>query len=461
MNHKIIAVITVVGLLTSPSIYAQKKVYSLERIWEKTLSQYPSISSKKYQIERQELNKDLIKKERLPEVNVQGQQSYGSYQTVAGASFPLAGMYNTSGSKSLDGQPQAISNVYGSAVLQWNFLQFGRIKSKLNVADAAIKLSNTILSREQLQLQIGAAKQYFMALQSAAFLTTSKADVQRLKDLFELSKVQANAGLRPGADTLLIKSNYFQIKGHVNDQQALLETAMFQLAALVGEDTSSFNIDTFIFNPNEISGELPSNDSINEHPYLQFLKASILYANEKLEAVKHQPYPSIGLLAGAGIRGSGINSSGMVNKNFLEPWKNNTGSYLVGIGASWNLSSLYENKVKQKIAEKEIQSAKADYDEADLELKASYAAAVSRWKQQRQKVIDAQAALHASQQAYDLYITRYESGLINLIELLQLQKTLEDAENNYVAATGAYWNELINQSENVGNMSLLLSQMNP
>ena len=75
--------------------------------------------------------------------------------------------------------------------------------------------------------------------------------------------------------------------------------------------------------------------------------------------------------------------------------------------------------------------------------------------------MDAQTALNASQQAYDLYVTRYESGLINLIELLQLQKTLQDAENNYVTATAAYWNELINQSESTGSLSLLLSQINP
>jgi outer membrane protein TolC len=75
----------------------------------------------------------------------------------------------------------------------------------VNVADAAIQLSNTALSQEQLQLQIAAAQQYFDVLQRTDFLSTAKADVQRLQDLFELSKAQANAGLRPGADTLLVK----------------------------------------------------------------------------------------------------------------------------------------------------------------------------------------------------------------------------------------------------------------
>lgn len=448
--------------LLQNQLLAQKKVYSLQDVLQKTVQHYPSLSARKYEIERQELRKDLVKKEQLPEVNFQAQQSYGSYQGVSGAFFPLSGIYNTSGSaKGLNGQSTSVSNAYTSAVLHWDFLQFGRIKTQLNVADAAIRLSTSALSQEELRLQSIAAQQYFNVLQSTAFLSTAKADVQRLKDLFELSKAQADAGLRPGADTLLIKSNYYQIKGQVNQEQALFESAMLQVASLLGEDTTSFSIDTSVYNATSIAVDLPFNDSLTNHPYLQYLRGNEQYLNASVEAVKRQPYPSVGLLAGAGLRGSGINNAGEVNNSFTEPWKNNTAGYLVGVGVTWNLSSLYQNKTRQKIVEKEIQTAKADYEDASLQLKTSYAAARSRWKQQREKVIDAQTALNASQQAYDLYVTRYENGLINLIELLQLQKTLQDAENNYVTATAAYWNELINQSESTGSLSLLLSQINP
>lgn len=71
---------TVLCLLTTQIVYAQKKVCYLEAIWQKTLQQYPSLSSKKSQVEFQQLNKALIKKEWLPEVMVQAQQSYGSSQ---------------------------------------------------------------------------------------------------------------------------------------------------------------------------------------------------------------------------------------------------------------------------------------------------------------------------------------------------------------------------------------------
>lgn len=449
-------------LIISHDVQAQKKVYSLAEIWQKTVEQYPSLSSKKYQVERQQLNKELINKERLPEVSIQSQQSYGSYQGVSGAFFPQSGIYNVSGSNKVqNAQTSSIGNVYTSAVLQWDFLQFGKLKTKLKVADAAISISSAALTQEAFQLQVSAAQQYFAVLQSAALLAVNKSDVKRLNDLFEISKVQASAGLRPGVDTLLIKSNYYQVKGEVNEQQAKLETAMLQLASLIGEDVNSFTIDTSHYTINNPEKKLPFADSLTTHPYLQYLKATTNYASASLDAVKRLPYPSAGLLAGTGIRGSGIDKNGIMDNSFFSPWKNNTAGYLVGVGITWNLSSLNQNKVKQRIAEKEIASANANYEEANLQSKTSYNAAVSRWQQQREKLSDSRIALDASQQAYELYVTRYENGLINLIELLQLQKTLQDAENIYVKAEADYWDEIINQSASKGNLSILLAQLTP
>ena len=451
---------SMVNLLAMHKAYAQNKAYTLNDVLQKIVSQYPSIASKQYAVEQQTLQKELVKREQLPEVNVQGQQSYGSYQSVAGSFFPLPGNYNTSGTnKNTSEQPNTVSNLYASAVLQWNFMQFGRIQSKLEVADAAIQISNTALSEEAFRLQMTGMQTYFNALQSKALLKVSKADEQRLAELLDLSKVQANAGLRPGADTLLVKSSYLLSRGIIHDQQAQLETAMLQLASLIGEEVSSFTLDTSAYA--KVDRETLPVDGIEQHPYLQYVKANLEYAQASLHTIKRQPYPIIGLLAGVGIRGSGITNTGKVDNSLTAPWNHNSSNYLAGIGITWNLSSLYQNKVKQKIAARNIEAIKADYDAANLQLKTAYAVAVSRWKQQREKVAEAKMALEAAQQGYDLYIVRYENGLINLIELLQLQKGLQDAESNYVKAVGAYWNELIQQSASVGTVSLLLSHINP
>lgn len=446
-------------LLINNILFAQKKIYTLEDVWQKTL-QYPSVSAKKELVEQHLLNKKLVQQQTFPEVHAQAQQSYGSYQTMPGSFFPLLGLYNSSGSNKNGAAAGSGANLYASAVLQWNFMQFGRIKKNIEVADAAIQLSKADQSQEAFKLQSTATRYYFAALQSAALLTILKSDAQRLADLLDLLKMQSDAGLRPSADTLLIKSAFLQAKNRINDQEASLETSLLQLASLTGEDADNISIDTSLYHRFN-SDENFTQNSLQNHPYLNYLNAAVDYSNAQLEAVKKEVYPSIGLLAGTGIRGSGIDAAGNVNKNLSAPWNNNVGSYLIGVGVTWNLSSLYQNKTKQKIAGHEIASAKANYAASQLQLNTLYASALASWKQQCQKLKDAQIAFKSSQEAYDLYTVRYESGLINLIELLQLQKSLQDAESNYVNAIASYWNELIDLSEAIGKPSLLLNAIKP
>jgi outer membrane protein TolC len=113
------------------------------------------------------------------------------------------------------------------------------------------------------------------------------------------------------------------------------------------------------------------------------------------------------------------------------------------------------------VADRVIAAAKAEREAAQIQLWAQYASALSGWDEKRQKLLAAQASLNASREAYELYEVRYQSGLLSLVELLQLQKALQEAESSYVSAVASYWNELLNQAETLGDPSLLLTVIKP
>lgn len=447
-------------LLHTPYLFAQKNLYSLEEIWQKTLEGHPTLASKKALVARQELNKVLVHQQSGPEVNVQAQQSFGSYQNMPGAFFPLPGLYNNSGPARTAEGDNSGSNVYASAVLQWDFLQFGRVQQKLQVADAATALSRSALSQEEYRLQATGSRYYFDVLHQSARLTVLRSDVARLASLLELLKSQADAGLRPGADTLLIKSALLQARNRIADRQNLLQAAQWQLAALIGEEGRALAVDTAVYYRLQ-AGKVLGEASIAHHPYLRYLDAVIEHAKAKAEALRKEPYPSVGLLAGVGIKGSGIEPSGAVDKSLAAPWNNNAGSYLLGLGVTWKLSSLYQNKTKKRMAEREVASATADREAARLQLQTLYASALAAYREQVAGVANARQALEAAQAAYELYAVRYESGLIDLVALLQLQKDLQAAESNYVSALQSYWNELLAQSEALGQPSIILTAIQP
>ena len=196
--------------------------------------------------------------------------------------------------------------------------------------------------------------------------------------------------------------------------------------------------------------------SVQDHPYLQVLDARVTRAEAEKEVIKKELYPSVALLGGVGLKGSGIQPDGSVNKNVTAPWRQASGNYLVGVGLTWSFSSLYQNKTKRDIAESRIEAAGAEREAAGIQLTAQHAAAMVAAQEQKQKLEAAEASLRSSKDAYESYDVRFRSGLLSLIELLQLQKNLQDAESYYTKAVASYWNELINQAETLGNLSLLL-----
>jgi outer membrane protein len=456
MKLKIWLLATLLPMATS--LLAQKKIYTLEEVWQKVLL-YPSVTSKEELVRRQQALKQLVQQQSMPEVQVQAQQTYGSYASVPGSFFPLQGIYNTSGTKQSNAAFYG-SNMYASALLQWDFVQFGRQQKEIAVADSRIKLSQAAVSQEAFRLQSISTRYYFGALESSTLLTHFTADAKRLSNLLNLQRAQADAGLRPGADTLLVKAGYLDAISRVANQQAILASLREQLSALTGEAGYNFGFDTTIYQRFTESTYLEGSPK-STHPYLVYLDAAIQQYNAELAAVEKEPYPSIGLLAGTGIRGSGLELDGDINKSITAPWTNNNSSYLVGLGITWKFSSLYNNRQKRKAVVHQMEAAKLEYEAADRQLRAAYAAALESWKEQKLKVQNARLSLQASQQAYDLYTVRYESGLISLIELLQLQKSLQDAEINYVRSVSSFWNSLIEQSEAFGDPSLLLTAIKP
>ena len=453
-------VATALLLLNHSIVFAQTKQYSLQDVWQSVLQHYPSLKAKKEAVEAQELRKELVKESYLPDMNLQAQQSYGSLQNVPGSFFPLPGIYTTTGSNKLPADQTAGANFYTSAMVQWNFLQFGRRQKKLDVADAAINISNSMLKQEEWQLLSAATRLYFAILANEAALNVAKADTRRFAELLELLQSQAAAGLRPGADTLLLKASLLQSKAKEHDHQAIRKAKLVQLASLMGKKSSDIAIDTTVFARFQ-QASVGTNSALQNHPYLQVLNARVQYAEAEKEVIKKELYPSVGLLAGVGLKGSGVKTDGTIAKGFAAPWQNASGTWLAGVGLTWNFSSLYQNKTKRAIADREIATAKAEREAGSIQLQAQYAAALSGWEEQQQKLQSAKAALDASKEAYELYEVRYQSGLLSLIELLQLQKALQDAENVYVTAIASYWNELLAQAETLGDPTLILTVINP
>lgn len=435
---------------------AQKKTLSLKEIWQEAIENYPSLKSQQAVTKQLEAERDLIKTFRLPEFRFQAQQNYGSSESIPGSFFPLPGNFNTGGPADADDRRSGhTSGFYSSGVLQWDFYQFGRVRKQISAAGAAVKTGQAMVTEEIFALKMHTARLYFKALEQTALLRVMEEEERRYSGLLSFISAQAAAGLIPGADSFLLRSSLLSVQAEKQDFIAARLSVLKQLSAFIGKPEADFVLDTgMFFNP--VRKAMFSD--IGDHPVLQKLKRMIEYSRALLQEEQSLVYPSLSLLAGAGIKNSNFSQTGGF-REFSRAWKEPSGFYLGGIGLTWDLSSLYEAPFRKKKAAQRTEEFMADYEAEKLKLQAAYNTALENEQHNQAKRMQSREALRLSKEAFERYRSRYENGLIDMISLLQLQKSVQEAEIRYVKSVYGYWSELLRSAGATGRAELLADFM--
>ena len=209
---------TILLLLVSTRSYSQSEQHiSISQIWDAAFANYPGLTEKNANIREAEYRKTEVQNGFLPQVHVQLQNTYGSYSGSTGAFFPLPGIFNISGNNRLDGQPNAASYSYGSVLMDWTLFEFGKQRKELEAAKYAVEEAESNFNAAKLQLQTKVTRLYTNILYNQTKLEWAKENATRVKEILSLSKSLSEAGLKPGADTLLASSSYLQTLAELDD----------------------------------------------------------------------------------------------------------------------------------------------------------------------------------------------------------------------------------------------------
>lgn len=436
-------------LLFHLTLLAQTK-YDLHQILEKALANYPSLKEKQAKIEGVEISQELLRFDKVPEINFQLQNNYGYNPHGPGSFFSLPGNYNT-GSKGLNGKEPAYASFNSSVMVKWNALQFGKFSSKKRRLLKVGKQIKSEYDRESYYITQAVITEYFQLLGQYAHLRISKKEESILNELYELSIALANDGLRPGADTLLIKSSVLDINNTVRSYEAKSLKSKLKLASFIGE-APDFAIDTSVF----FTDQFPSlsDPQFKEHPAIQYDRTGIELEKANLNVAAKEAMPTVGVLAASALKGSGISTNHPAS-GLGVPFENINPGYLFGVFMTWNFTDILKTPYKRRISLKDVEAAKARLEQTELDLATSAQISLRNIGARIQNVRDAREALSKSKEAFDLFYTRYENGLINLIELLQLQQSLQLVSRNYISSLQDYWQEIIAYAQSTGNFSPL------
>lgn len=441
-------------------LYAQQQTaHTLGSLWPKVEENYPGIGAKMSAIDAAKLHERAVRGNTLPQVRAQVQNTYGTYEGSAGAFFPQAGFFNVGGpTNPLNGSSMA-ANSFGSTTIEWELFSFGRLR-KENEA-ASMLFYKTISEKDAyiLNLKKILSERYITLLYNDAKLNWTAKNAERLDSIRNITAGLSAAGLRPAADSLLASSSYVQAIGEHDKWSGVKNASFIKLLELYGDSQVDYTESTNRFsNPN--GNSLSEGNVISpSHPILDALDKQAEYYTLSGEAQKRSSLPSIKILGGYAYRGTGISPNGTVSGAWKDGFSNTTNNILAGIGLTWNITSLHTNRLKGEELFKEAESTKflqAQYEQA---MQADLSASQAKILQQYEQLGKTRLAVKQSQDAYDMYLARYKSGLITLSELLQIRILLEQAEDAHIEASRDYWMLLAYEAELTADFDFLFNNL--
>lgn len=455
MNYRHLLSCLLLGLVSLKGFGQDSTALSLPQLWEQAFSHYPSLNAYQAKLKQANIQQKLVKNQALPEVHLQLQNTIGSQEPVGGSFFPSPGIFNT-GASDLRKSGQPAANLFGSIVMDWKFMQFGRQRKSAQAAGMLTEQTQYQLEAERLAIQAALSRTYFQVLFHQQMQAWAVENNKRLESLFDASKSMAQSGLSPGADSLLVKASLKQTEALLEDWQGKKEESDLLLAMWLNQSADQLNINNESF----FSTAVPEDLAVEEektipHPHLQFKDAQIRYAGKLKELTAVSALPTVSLLGGVQWRGNAAAQGAPLVDNWLNSYHYPVGNYLVGVGLRWNMGNLFNYKLDMGRQEEEILQRQAEAEALSLNLNTQHQIAQRQLVQGKKQIENAEQAFEAASEAFHLFENRYSSGLISITELLQIQDILQNTEKTRIEAYYQYWIQQVDRAESRADFSFL------
>ncbi|MFD1630170.1 TolC family protein [Pseudopedobacter beijingensis] len=418
-------------------------VLGLKEVWGKVENNYPGIQFKDAHIQSLKIDSVLLISKYLPKVNAQFQNSYSTYTGTNGAFYPQAGLFNVSGSAtSINGVDETF-NAFGSVVGSWDVFQFGKKSIEKNIANLEIKKSYEDYASYILALKADVTRRYLEQVYQYESLGWSTQNINRLQEILEITKTLAISGLKPTADTLLAASAYQLVLADKDAVQSNYLASDYYLKLYLGTvNDEPLELEKAAFLKG-FQGNVLYTDSAFVNPALKYQQLHQEGFLLKKKNSNRSLFPSLALLGGFSTRSVGIYPNGFVSNSWKNGFDNIANNYMVGLGLRWDITNLYVGKKEaKKYQALELSAAKA-YDEVKLKDETSRKASLAQLNELRRQLEKSKLSVEQAREAYEMYFTRYESGLMNLTELLQIQGQLQQTEKAYLDASKKYWFQVV------------------
>ncbi|UKT62177.1 TolC family protein [Pedobacter mucosus] len=450
-------------ILILHSFISSAQILSLKQAVSTALTNYGTIRAKNNYASASKETIKQYKRDYLPNFSLSAQQDYGTINGQNGPQYGFGGLGTASAGPALDTQNwNAAFGALYLANVNWDFFTFGKIRERIKVANAAYQRDQNDFEQEKFQQEIRVSAAYLNLLAAQRLTISQEKNLYRAITFKNTAVIRAKNGLIAGVDSSFAKAEVSSAKIALTKARDLEQEQANRLGVLMGLTSTSYKLDTASIT--RIPLDLMNDTAIKSaHPVLKFYKNRFDVSEQQANYLRRLYYPTFSFFGVMQGRGSGFSSGYLLNQtafssSYVDGINPTRGNYLIGIGVTWNLSTLLKNHPQVRAQQYISQGLKEEYNLVDQQLHAQLALAEAKLKNALENYNEAPIQVKAASDAYLQKSVLYKNGLTNLVDLTQAIFTLNRAETDRDIAFTNVWQALLLKSAALGNYDIFINE---
>jgi outer membrane protein len=451
-----ILMVSTMILFPQSSLLAQTEepYLTLHNLLEIAVTNYPLLKSKRLDEQAAQKSVSAIKSSIIPSLDASYQVNYGTYNNIIGMVYPQF-IIPISGPPS---KGNDYNGVYGSAaslLINWQPITFGQRRGQVDFARAGLEYADADAQNEIFQHKIKVIDAYLDILTASELVKVYQNNLGRQEASLKAVYSLVNSGIKPGVDTSLFKAEVSKAKVDLLNSQKYKEQTRIILSRLLASDNNYLFSDTLFF------FKLPVNPVVedsNRNPVVNLYRTNFEISVARKKVLTRTLLPALGVWGTTYARGSGISYDGSVNSESGLTFQR----YNYGVGLQLSMPLLQFARIRPQLQQQEflIQSNQEKLNDIELQVKKQNELAEYTVRNAFAVVKESPLFLESAKFSFDAMQSRYQSGLANFTDFMQVQYALVKAETDYKLSYMAVWKALLYKAAVSGNLDLFINQVN-
>jgi multidrug efflux system outer membrane protein len=317
------------------------------------------------------------------------------------------------------GSPATVNNFQLAANTAFELDFWGRLRRLREAAQAQYSATQYARGVVGLTLAGAIARTYFNVRSLDAQIAVSQESLDAADDSVDITRKRANAGIASDLDVYQAQGNRAQLAAQLKELRRLRAVSMHQLGVLTGElDLTLTPVDlrTLPSPPLPPAG-LPST-LLERRPDVRQAEASLTAATAQIGVARAAQLPTITLTASLGLQSDNL-------AHLLSP---GTAIWSIGTGLLGPVIDWGRYAARTQEAEARARQAEVLYEQAVQNAFRDVSDALSNVAYASDTEQDLRARVDDASRSLKLATQRYQAGYSAYLEVLDAQRTLNDAQ---------------------------------